>query len=61
MSIDPVERLFAILKETKLQSTISPTGETKLITGFNEIGDKIKAAFPATADNTMMGIEVQWN
>ena len=61
MSGDPVEKLFAILKETKLQSTLSPRGETKLITGFNEIGNKIMAAFPATDEATRMGIEAQWN
>jgi hypothetical protein len=61
MSIDPVEKMLAILKETTLQSTISPTGETKIITGFKEIGDKIIAAFPGTDENTKLGIRSQLN
>jgi hypothetical protein len=61
ISIDPVEKMLAILKETTLQSTVSPTGETKIISGFKEIGDKIIAAFPETDENTKLGIRSQLN
>lgn len=61
LSIDPVEKMLAILKETTLQSIVSPAGESKVITGFKEIGDKIMAAFPATDPNAKFAIEMEWN
>jgi hypothetical protein len=59
ISIDPVEKMLGILKETSLQSTISTTGEIKNITGFKEMSDKIMAAFHATDENMKMAIGIQ--
>jgi hypothetical protein len=59
MSIDPVEKMLGILKETSLQSTISPTDETKSIMGLKEISDKIMAAYPATDEDTKTAIGIQ--
>ncbi len=60
LSSDPIEKMLGILKETILVSTISPKGETKAISGYNEIGEKIIATFPATDANTKFAIETEW-
>jgi len=60
-SIDPSEKLLSILKETTFQSTLDTTGNVKIISGPNEISDKIITAFPATNQATKDALESQWN
>jgi hypothetical protein len=61
MSVDPVEKMLAMLKDATLTSTVSNTGKIRNVTGYKELGEKILAAFPATDDNTKIALESQWD
>lgn len=44
-TLNPVERMLGMLKEANITATVSPSGETKSISGYKELGDKIIAGF----------------
>ena len=47
-SADPVEKMLGTLTSIPLMASVTPAGEVKSIVGYDEIPDKILAAFPAT-------------
>ena len=49
---DPVEKMLGTLTTIPLGASVTPAGEVRSIAGYDEIPDKILAAFPATDLNT---------
>ena len=45
---DPVEKMLGTLTTIPLAASVTPAGEVRSIAGYDEIPDKILAAFPAT-------------
>ena len=51
-STDPVEKMLGSLTNMPLVASVTPTGEVKSITGYQDIPDKILTAFAGTDANT---------
>ena len=60
-SIDPVEKMLGIVKESTMKAIINDKGEVISIEGYDEIGDKILHAFPATDAATKAAVMNQWS
>lgn len=60
-SIDPTEKALGMIKDARLVATISPAGETKNITGYQELGDKIIAGFATDDINGKTIANNLWN
>jgi hypothetical protein len=61
ITIDPVEKMLGILKESTMEVVIDPKGAVISVNGYDEIGDKILKAFPATDAATKAAIINQWS
>ena len=49
---DPVEKMLGTLTTIPLTASVTPAGEVRSIAGYQELPDKIMAAFPGTDENT---------
>jgi len=59
-SINPVERMLGYLKDAKITAIVSPTGETKSVSGYKELGEKIIANFNPNDENAKQIARQQW-
>jgi hypothetical protein len=59
-SLNPVERMLGMLKEAKIITTIGADGNTKNISGYKELGDKIIAGFASNDANGKAIAENMW-
>lgn len=59
-SLDPVERLLGVLKQAQITATISPSGEMKSVSGYNELSQKILAAINAPDMDTRNIAQTRW-
>jgi len=59
-SINPVERMLSYLKDAKITAIVSPTGETKSVSGYKELGEKIIANFNPNDENAKQIARQQW-
>jgi hypothetical protein len=60
-SLNPVEKMLGPLKAANITATVSPTGELKSSSGYQQIAGKILDEFKQTDEATRAAIEKQWN
>jgi hypothetical protein len=61
LSLNPMEKMLAILKSANIAATLSASGETKQITGYKEVGEQLVAATNSTDENAKAAILSQWD
>ena len=60
-SIDPIEKVLGIIRQSEIETRINSKGEVMDTKGYDEIGNKILAAFPETDQATRAAIINQWS
>ena len=60
-SVNPAEKMLGSLRTANIIVTLSPTGEVKSSTGYQEIGGKFLEGFKQTGEATRDAIEKKWN
>lgn len=59
-TFDPVEKMLGLLKQSEITTTITPQGEMKSVTGYQELTDKIMAAFTNSDVTTQSIVKSRW-
>lgn len=59
-SIDPLEKLLGALKASKIRAVLTPKGETKELSGYKELGEKLMAGFNASDSYGRALAQKQW-
>jgi hypothetical protein len=57
---NPLDKMLCILKKADIVAHITPTGEVKSVSGYNELTEKIMASFAGSDTYTKAAAEVQW-
>jgi uncharacterized protein YegP (UPF0339 family) len=60
ISIDPVEKMLGILKAANIKATVTPKGEVKNVTGYDELEEKLMAGFAHADDYGKSMAHAQW-
>lgn len=59
-SLNPIDRMVAILKEGRIVATVTDKGEVVNLTGYKEIGDRILAGFDSADEAGRKMAAQQW-
>lgn len=60
ISIDPVEKMLGILKAANIKATVTPKGEVKNVTGYDELEGRLMAEFAHADDYGKSMAHEQW-
>lgn len=60
-SIDPLEKLLGALKASKIRAVLTSKGETKELSGYKELGEKLLAGFGASDTYGRAMAQKQWD
>jgi len=60
-SINPLEKMLAMLKDSMICAVISPTGEVVSISGYQEIGDRMISKLSENDEVGKKGAKEQWD
>ncbi len=59
-TFDPVEKMLGLLKQSEITTTVSPDGEMKSVSGYQQLTDKVMAAFNTADANTRQMAKSRW-
>jgi Family of unknown function (DUF6263) len=59
-TFNPIEKMLGILKDANITATVSPAGEIKDMSGYQELGDKIIASMAPDDFNGKEIAKAQW-
>jgi hypothetical protein len=57
---DPIEKMLGLLKDAEVTTTISPTGETKSVQGYQQLTDKLMARLDVMDINVRQMAKSRW-
>src|SRR5882724_6441270 len=60
-SMDPVEKMLGVLKDAKIVAIVNTVGESKSVTGYKELGEKIIEGMNAKDMNEKNLMQSQWD
>lgn len=60
-SIDPVEKMMGLLKAANITATITPSGDVRQVSGYNDLTEKIMASFAQSDSYTKDMARKKWD
>lgn len=51
VSLNPADKMLGALKKSKLTVLVSPTGETKILSGYKELSEELMSTLDANDQN----------